>query len=107
MTTAQTPSQDIVYKAYRKCKSKRSETHYLLVNGRKVRVKLGVLILVEFDCGADEPGPVFSTDYVGAIYRYSDREWCEKRGTYFYPFATREEAELFNAIIDEVAKHAD
>ena len=107
MTAAQAYSQNIVYKACRKDKNKRAETHYLLVNGRKVRVKLGVLILVEFDYGADEPGPVFSTDYVGTIYRYSDREWCEERGTYFYPFATREEAELFNAIIDEVAKRAD
>lgn len=107
MTAAQTYSQNIVYKSCRKDKSKRVETHYLLVNEREVRVNLGALIFVEFDYDSSEPGPVFSTDYVGTIYRYSDRGWREERGTYFYPFATREEAELFNAIIDEVVKRAD
>lgn len=107
MTIARAHSHSIVYKRCRKDACNRSEDHYLLVNGREVRVRLGALIYVEFDYSSKELGPAFTADYAGTIYRYSDREWREKRGTYFYPFATREEAELFNAIIDEVVKRAD
>ena len=105
MTAARAYGQSIVYKRRRKDACNRAETHYLLVDDREVRVRLGALIYVEFDYNSKEPGPAFTTDYAGAIYRYSDREWCYKRGTYFYPFATYEEVELFNAIIDEVVKH--
>lgn len=99
-----TSQKRIVYKRGRRSNRDHTEVHYLLVNERRVRVKLGALICVEFDYDSEEPGAVFSTDYLGTIYRYSDREWCEARGTYFYPFATRDEAALFNAILDEVAK---
>ena len=105
MTIAHAHSQSIVYKRRRKDARNRAETHYLLVDEREVRVRLGALIYVEFNYNSKEHGPAFTTDYAGTIYRYSDREWCEKRGTYFYPFATYEEAELFNAIVDEVVKH--
>ena len=101
--TTKTPT--IVHK--RRRRTDKGENHYLWVDGHDVRVRLETLIYVEFDYNAKERGPVFNTDYIGTIYRYSDREWQSDLKTFFYPFATTEEAELFNAICDEVAKHSD
>ena len=105
MTTASTPTPTIVHK--RRRRTDKGERHFLCVDGRDVRVRLETLIYVEFDYNAKTRGPVFNTDYMGTIYRYSDREWSDERKTFFYPLATREEAELFNAIVDEVANHSD
>ena len=95
----------------RRRRSRDEENHYLLVDGRDVKVTLTKygIIYVQFDykAKADEIGPEFCTDAVGTIYRYSDREWVEKAGTFFYPYATEEESERFNAILHTVGDHTD
>lgn len=98
-----TRTQEIVYKR------KRGARYYLEVDGTPVRVTAKGLITVEFNYGKRTLragyGPTFTTDYMGKIYCDSDREWSDQAETWFYPWATREEADLFNRLIDTIKEH--
>lgn len=79
-----------------------TKTAYYLKNeatGDKYKVARNLPTEIHINGGDDG---ILTVGYEGNVYNSKEREWSEKMGSYFYPFAPAELAELAQKLIDAI-----
>lgn len=85
------------------------ETHYLTIDGQPAKLTLEPIPMLRLNYKAPtgKRGPVLAHGYDGYFYNHSERQWDEKAGTHFYPYADKEHAAAFRAAYDATEPHLD
>ena len=80
-----------------------TKTAYYLKNeatGDKYKVARNLPTEIYINGGDDG---ILTVGYEGTVYDSKKREWSEKMGSYFYPFATAEKVELAQKLFDAIS----